>query len=138
MRLIIILFFLFSFVFTVPIVAMTSDDEINYGLWEILIETNIQGMTEKMPIEVIKNCIAKDKLIAGVSKGQDECKVTTQSTKGNVITWEGLCKNKNGNIKFGGKSTYRDNNMSGTTYFTDHIRGVTIKSTITGKRLGDC
>jgi hypothetical protein len=114
------------------------------GLWEMTIRTDVAGM-KPMPPVVLKRCITTKEiqdLQAKASKppGSEQCRVLDQKTQGNTSTWRIECTGKmamkgDGSVTATGDTYAMQSTMVMTT---PEGKAMEIRSSMSGKRLGDC
>jgi hypothetical protein len=108
------------------------------GLWEITTQAKMQGMT--IPPTTITQCLSKDDMVprAGTQAKQQNCKVTDVKVSGDTVTWSMRCKGEGGGVESKGSITYHGDRFEGNIITTVGGSGMTIRSTMTGRRLGEC
>jgi len=114
------------------------------GLWEMTIRTDVPGV-KSMPPMVLKRCISAKEiqdLQAKATKppGSDQCKVLEQTSTGATLSWKLECTGKV-NMKGQGAVTATGDtySMTSTMVMTSpEGKPIEIKSSMTGKRLGNC
>jgi hypothetical protein len=117
----------------------TADYDINEGLWEITLKTEIEGMPMTMPPVTNTQCITRDTLVPKSNQPGQECEITNQKIVGNTITYDIVCSGRGGSVKGHGEATYTGDTMAGKMEMNmpgqDDMKIITKMS---GKRIGPC
>ena len=123
--------------------AQAADLNMNDGLWEITMKTDMPGMPKNAQPAVMKQCMTKKDSVPGQGEKakNPNCKMTENKISGNTVTWATVCKEKDGTIEGKGQMTYKGDTFDGTILTTMKDKtGKTqqITTKMSGKRLGPC
>ncbi len=130
------LFFLLIFLLLPAISMAGGSPNMKPGLWEITTKSQMQGMN--IPPSTITQCLTEDDMVpTGTQPGQ-ECEVIDMKVSGNTVTWTMICSGQGGDVESTGRIEYHGTSFQGSMTTVIDAGGMTIESTITGKRLGDC
>ena len=117
------------------------------GNWEVTTTTSMNGMPPGAPRKETR-CVTKeqasDPTMAAPVQPQrggpaSDCKVTDQKIIGNTVSWTTKCTGTM-SLDMIGEVVYSGDTYSGTVTTNMNMGGqaMSVKSTFTGKRLGDC
>jgi len=114
------------------------------GIWEMTLKSDVPGV-QSMPPMVLKRCITAKEMQDLQAKatqppGADQCKVLEQKTSGATTTWKIECTGKT-KIKGAGTVTVGSDTYSMQSQVSMVLpegKTMDIKSSMTGKRLGEC
>jgi hypothetical protein len=110
------------------------------GKWEVTSEVTMEGMPFQIPPTKTTQCITKENAVPTGEKDRN-CKVLSQSMKGNTVTWKVRCEEKEGTTEGEGEITYSGASYKGTMQARMTEKGgktQTVKMKLSGKRIGDC
>lgn len=124
-------------------VASAGGPELKAGKWEFQTSVRMPMLSEPQTAtrtECVKEEDAKDPLKA---MGDDEtCTIQNRSEAGDTLRWTMTCKGQDGGppLQGSGEITARDETAQGTMDMIISMGGqeMTVKTSWTGKRLGDC
>jgi hypothetical protein len=118
------------------------------GNWEVTTQTSMNGMPPG-PARKETRCVTKEEASnptaaapappQGRGGPAPDCKVAEQKITGNTATWTTKCTGSV-SLEMSGEVVYSGDTYTGTTTTTMNMNGqaMSVKSTFTGKRLGDC
>ncbi len=115
---------------------------INTGLWEITVETEMVGMPDmpkmNVPPQTHRQCLSKEDLVPQSKEASKECKITDVSESGDTISWKIICSGKNGSMEGTGEITYNGDSLEG--FMNMDIKGtdMKIRNKMKGHRIGEC
>jgi hypothetical protein len=114
------------------------------GMWEIKGEMKIEGLSFPVPPVPVNytQCLTNKDMIPYKKEKDQDCKMISNKTVGNTVTWIMQCKDRYGVTDSTGKIVFKGNSFAGT------VQGVTKDSKdvkrsesilqMSGKRTGDC
>ena len=113
------------------------------GKWETTSETVMEGMPYQIPAQKVTHCVTKKDVVPMAGKQKENCKVLSQSIKGNTVTYKVRCVDNEGTTELEGDSTYADSGASykGTSSMrvTDKQgKIINMKMKVAGRRIGEC
>lgn len=115
---------------------------INSGLWEITVETEIVGMPDKskmnVPPQTHTQCLSKEDLVPQSEEASKECKITDVSESGDTISWKIICSGKNGSMEGTGEITYSGDSLEGFMNMVIKGTDMKIRNKMKGHRIGEC
>lgn len=126
----------------VPLLAQTPRRD---GSWEITVDVDIEGLTQKIPSRTTTQCVtpeeAADARKAIPHHGHDSslgsCVTSEHKVDGNHVTWSFKCENPKPVAGTGDILYVDDSSYSGTIKLVgEGSQTMTLK--YTGRRLGDC
>ncbi len=118
------------------------------GNWEVTTTTAMNGMPAGPPRKEMR-CVTKEQAsdpstaAPGAPQGRgpapQDCKVTDQKVTGNTVSWKSTCTGSM-SLDMTGEIVYSGDTYTGTVTTNMNMGGqaMSMKSTFTGKRLGDC
>jgi hypothetical protein len=120
-----------------------ADMDMKEGKWETTSETVMEGMPYQMPAQKTTHCVTRKDVIPMTGEQKENCKILSQSIKGNTITYKMRCMDKEGTADIEGESTYADSGSSykgNTSMRLTDKRGKTtdMKVKVAGRRVGEC
>jgi len=107
------------------------------GLWEITIKTEMSGM-ETPPMKHTQCLTKKDVVPQGPQQPGQECKMTDVKVDGDTVTWSLECTTQGGKIEGTGKMIYSGDSFKGTMVMSMPQINMNITTNMSGKRIGDC
>ena len=110
------------------------------GNWESVTEMIMEGMPFQIPPTKVTQCLTKQNAIPGSDKDKN-CKVISQSTTGNKVTWKVKCVDKETTMEGDGEVTYSGSSYKGTMAMkmTDKSgKTQNMKMNLSGRRIGEC
>lgn len=112
------------------------------GLWEITMKSEMPGMPMQMPAQTIRHCYKKEEIKESKDAlpGDKSCKVDDFKESGNTVRWKSTCKMDGGTMVGTGEVTYAGNTYSGSMTMVGDSGGRKMNMTqkYSAKRLGDC
>ncbi|HIJ59084.1 MAG TPA: DUF3617 family protein [Nitrospirae bacterium] len=132
--------FLFLMLFVFFCLNTASAQGIQKGLWEITIETEMEGAPMKIPPMTNQACVTSDKYIPDNPEKNTNCKMVSSKQEGNTLAWKSICKDKESTIESTGKMIYSGNTFVGNmnTKIIQNGENINTKTTMKGKYLGPC
>lgn len=128
---------LFIFFAGISICFAGSNLNIQEGLWEITVKSEMPG-GEIAPITQ-KQCLTREDFIPKGSTHQGEkCKIEDVKIVGNTVTWSHECEAGGAKIKGSGKVTYSGDRFEGTMMMSLPDVNLNIISKMKGRRIGEC
>jgi len=106
------------------------------GSWEITTQVNMQGMT--IPPTTITQCLTKDDMVPRGGAQNQDCEILDVDASGDTVTWTMRCSGEGGDVESTGRITYHGDRFEGEMTTTIVSTGMTMKSIMTGRRIGDC
>ncbi len=123
--------------FILPSGAVAGGPDMEPGLWEITTESRMQGMN--IPASTMTQCLTEDdKVPRGATQPGQDCEITDVDTSGDTVRWRMRCSGQGGDVESTGEIRYHGTSFEG--HITTEIggTGMTVESSLTGKRVGDC
>ena len=117
-----------------PVWAGTN---MNTGKWEITTRMEMPGIPTQAVTHV--QCITEEDMVPKGDNENKDCRMEQMDISGDTVTWKMVCTTEEGEMTGTGKVTYSGDTMEGAMQMT--ITGeanMTINSTLSGRRLGDC
>jgi hypothetical protein len=114
-----------------------SVPNMNAGLWEITIKTEMPGM-EMAPIKHTQCLTEKDFVPQGPQQPGQECEITDVKVDGDTVTWVLECESPGGKMKGTGTTTYSGDSFKGTMEMVMPQTNMKITTHMSGKRIGEC
>jgi hypothetical protein len=110
------------------------------GRYEITSSIDMPGMPGAIPSTTITRCMSPQDPVPDQSAAESNCKVIDMKTEGNTVTWKVECQQNGQTMKGSGKMTYFGDRFEGLidTVMLQPQGTMTMKTTIKGKRIGDC
>lgn len=129
------IFFLVVIIF-IPVSSFSLDFE--PGEYEITSTMEMPGMT--MPPQTITQCLTQDEPVPSESMGESGCEISDMKTDGDTITWTMECSQQGQKVTTEGEMTYSGDTFEGvmTTKMGPQAGNMTLKTLISGKRIGSC
>lgn len=127
--------FLSAFIFS-PFSANCMD--FKPGKYEITSKMEMPGMS--MPAQTVTQCLTQEEPIPEKSLGNQGCEIVDKQEKGNTLTWTMECTQQGQKVISTGEMTYSEDSFAGgmTMETGPQAGNMTIKTQITGKRIGSC
>ncbi|MDH5445743.1 MAG: DUF3617 domain-containing protein [Gammaproteobacteria bacterium] len=119
----------------------TALAKIKYGMWEITVKVQMDGMPVDTPQEKIQKCITRKNLTPGDNNDKEGCDMDKVNRKGDTVSWTVNCARDKHTMKGTGVVVYSDNTMTGHAQFQAGGKGLAtmkMKLQYKGKRLGKC
>ncbi len=111
------------------------------GMWEMTMKTDMPGMPFEMPPVKYSQCMTKKDLVPQKKEKNEDCKMVSTKIEGNTVYWKAQCRTKDGTMDSDGKITYSGSSFNGTvkTVMNDKKSGrMEVTNHMTGRRIGDC
>jgi hypothetical protein len=128
---------MFLAVFFIFVSVSFSGPLLKEGLWEVTSKMEVPGMPIPMPPITVKQCLTSQNPVPNQSQSGQECSIKNLKTKGNTVSWDGVCDSQQGKVKSSGKITYKGNSFNGVVMMDMPGQGQ-MKMTMTGRRIGKC
>ncbi len=106
------------------------------GLWEITTNTRMQGMS--IPPSTTTQCLTEDDVVPHNRQPGQECEIVDMETSGDTVTWRLECTGQGGRVESTGMIRYLGDRFEGSVTTEIDATGITVESTLEGKRLGPC
>lgn len=121
-----------------------SAGEIQPGMWEYQMESQMTGMPMKMPPTTIKRCltaqdVAQNKHLAGDQK--NPCTVSNMKASGGKVSYEFSCKMEQGSMKGSSSGSASATAMDIQTNMQMNMQGqppMQMQQKMKARRLGNC
>jgi hypothetical protein len=131
-----------AFVF-IPVIASAAAPNMQDGQWEITTTMEMKGMPANMSRPfTYTHCMTRNDAVPQKREKNKDCTIKNQKVVGNTVSWEMVCKEKDGSVmESTGKITYRGDKFNGTmkAKMTGKERGnMVINYKMSGRRLGPC
>lgn len=119
-----------------PLSAVCMDFE--PGKYEITSKVEMPGMA--MPAQTMTQCLTQEEPVPDNSMGDQGCELSDMKKDGNTITWTMECNQQGQKVTTSGETKYSEDSFEGvmTTKMGPHAGNMTIKTQISGKRIGPC
>lgn len=114
--------------------------DMNPGKYEITAQVDMPGMPQAMPPQTMTQCLDSQNPVPNANPDNRNCTVTDRQTTGNTITYTMTCHQQGMTIKSTGRMTYNGDTFEGDTktVMGPQAGGMTLTTTIKGKRIGAC
>ena len=115
--------------------------DLNPGKYSITSTVQMPGMPAgAIPPQTISQCITEQDPIPRNDASNQDCKIKNMKETNNTVTWEMECLQQGTKITSQGRMTYAGDSFEGniTMNMGAQAGNMTIITTITGVRLGDC
>ncbi|MCG8553058.1 MAG: DUF3617 domain-containing protein [Desulfobacterales bacterium] len=108
------------------------------GKYEITSKMEMPGMS--MPAQTATQCLTQEEPVPHKSMGNQGCEIIDMQTRGNTLTWTMECAQQGRKVTTTGKMTYAADSFAGTMTMEmgPQAGNMTIKTQMTGKRIGSC
>ncbi len=106
------------------------------GMWEYTVETEIPGMSMKMPAQKHTYCLTKENLVPQASDPGSQCKTVSQKIQGDTVIWKVECQTNQGKAVMDGTITYKGDTFTGLSKFSQ--AGMQMEQRFSGRRVGPC
>jgi hypothetical protein len=123
-------------IFVLSLSTVWAGLNLNPGKWEITTKTEMAGMPAQSQTHT--QCINKNELVPTSNDANQQCKVTDIEINGNTVSWKITCGGQGGGMSGTGTTTYEGDTLKGSMSMTITGTDMTVKNTLTGKRIGDC
>lgn len=127
------------FVFTAA--GAQAEPDMQPGLWEIQVRTEMQGMPMQMPAVTTRQCIRKQDMVPQTNSSGQDCELKDQNVSGNLVTWRIQCRSADMEGEGSGRIQYRGDTFQGQIDMTmqqSQMGPMTMTQRLNGKRMGDC
>lgn len=127
--------FLFVLIFS-PFSADCMD--FKPGKYEITSKMEMPGMS--MPAQTVTQCLTQENPVPDKSLGNQGCEIVDTKENGNTLTWTMECTQQGQKVITTGEMKYAEDSFTGdmTMEMGSQAGNMTIKTQITGKRIGSC
>jgi hypothetical protein len=123
--------------------AFSAAPNMKDGQWEITTQMEMKGMPANMsrPITYTR-CMTRDNAVPQQREKNKDCVIKDQKVSGNTVSWQMVCKNKDGSVmESTGNITYRGDKFDGTMKATmtgKENGNMVVNYKMNGRRLGAC
>lgn len=126
-----------------PFNSYSAGPNMKDGQWEITTQMDMKGMPAHMARPITyTHCMTRDNAVPAQREKNRDCVMKDQKVSGNTVSWQMVCKDKNGGVmESTGKITYRGDKFDGTmkATMTSKERGdMVVNYKMSGRRLGAC
>jgi hypothetical protein len=133
----------FAFCAFMPLYAFSAAPNMQDGQWEVTLKMEMQGMPAHMSRPMTyTHCMTRDNAIPQRREKNKDCVMKDQKVSGNTVTWDMVCKDKEGTEMRGtGKITYKGDKFDGVMTSTVNSRDTgtrVMNYKMSGRRLGPC
>lgn len=122
--------------------ASAAPPNMQPGLWEITMKTEMAGMPMQMPAQTMRHCYRKEdiKQSKDALPADKNCKVDGFSESGNTVRWKATCRMEGSTMVGNGEMTFAGAAYTGSMTMTGDMQGQKMNMTqkYSGKRVGDC
>lgn len=111
------------------------------GMWEITMKTDMPGMPMEMPPMKFSQCLTKKDMVPQKKEKNEDCKLVSTKVEGNTVTWVVQCRMKDGTMDGTGKVTYKGNGFDGVMKMVMNTKDtgkMEMTQHMSGRRTGDC
>ena len=118
-----------------------GDTPLRAGLWEVRVETEMEGVPMALPTMTRKTCVTEKDLVPHTPQQGEDCKVLEQEMQGNTVTWRIRCRQSEGTTEGSGRIVYQGDRYRGTLDIRmagGQMDGMRMRQKISGRRLGAC
>ena len=118
-----------------------AEARIKYGLWEISIKVQLDGMPVDTPEESFQKYISSKDLTPGNNTDSEGCDKAKVIRKDDTVNWTVNCSKDKHTMSGSGQVVYSGDTMSGNAQFQAGGKGMAsmkMKLLYKGKRLGKC
>lgn len=116
--------------------TVLAGPNMNPGKWEITTRTEMAGLPTQSLTHL--QCITQNDMVPMSEEASQQCKITDVQTSGNTLSFNIACGDQGGGMSGTGTITYDGDTMNGTMTMTVSGADMTVKNTLTGKRIGAC
>lgn len=133
----------FGFVACIVFSFSTSAHALDFNPGEYEIESSVQmpGMPAgTIPSQTMVQCMTKQDPVPKNDVSSQECEIKNMKQSKNTVTWDMECLQQGNKITSQGQMTYSGDSFDGTITMNmgPQSGGMTVTTTITGKRVGAC
>ena len=115
---------IFCIVLGLTLLSSQAQARIKYGLWQITVDVQLDGMPVDTPQETFKKCITRKDLTPGDNKDKEGCDKDKVTRKGDTVTWTVRCEKDKHTMKGGGQVVYKGKAMTGHAQFQAGGKGL--------------
>jgi hypothetical protein len=118
-----------------------ADPNMQEGMWEITMKTEMPGMPMEMPPMKFNQCLTKKDMVPQKKEKNEDCKMVNTKVDGNTVTWVMQCRMKDGTMDSAGKITYKGDGFDGVVTAVMNTRDagkMEFTQHMSGRRTGDC
>jgi hypothetical protein len=132
--------FLMGFVFSIALSfgMAFAGPNLNPGKWEITTETEMVGISMKVPPQTHTQCLTKKDLVPQSKGASQECQISDVKVSGDTVSWKIICSGQGGAMEGTGQITYSGDHMEGTMDMVIKGANMQVKNKISGHRIGAC
>ena len=120
-----------------------ADVNMDEGMWEITMKTEMPGMPVEMPPMTSTQCLTKKDNVPQQQEKDVDCTMVSHKIEGNTVSWIIKCRMKEGGTaESTGRVTYSGRSFKGTmktVVMNEPSAGrMEVTQHMSGKRIGDC
>ena len=111
------------------------------GMYKITSTVKMPGMPAgSVPPQAITQCLTEQDPVPNKDASGQTCKIKDMKQDGNTITWKMECDQQGQKMTSDGQIIYSGDSFEGTTTTNmgPQAGNMTIKTVVTGNRIGDC
>ena len=114
--------------------------DIDFGLWETTVTTQMSGMPMSIPPVTTRSCIRESDLVPQTDTPGQECELLEHSVSGNQVTWRIRCSSQGATTTGQGQITYSGDTYEGEMEMNTAQGGhrMAITQQLEGRRVGEC
>ena len=124
-----------------PAFAAGAAPSLRPGLWEVRVESRMEGMSLPMPVLTKRHCVTEQDRKPLIPEQGKDCKVLGQKMEGNTFSWRVRCRDAGGSMEGTGRMVYAGDRYHGSLDYRmtgGQMDGMRMRQEIQGRRLGDC
>lgn len=123
------------------LIPSQAQARIKYGLWEITIKMQMDGMPVDTPQQTFQKCISRKDLTPGNNEDKQGCDKDKVTRNKDTVNWTVSCSKDKHTMTGSGLVVYSGNTMAGHAQFQaggKDLATMKMKLQYKGKRLGKC
>lgn len=129
----------FCLALALSLLAMVQEPDIKPGKWEFTTQAEMVGMPDmNIPPTTHTQCVTMETLVPQSDGASQECQLSDVTVAGNTVSWKIVCGGQGGQMEGTGTVTYTGDTMEGLMDLKVAGAAMQVKTTIKGKRLGEC
>ena len=127
-----------AFLVVLFLAANAAALDLEEGMYEMTSQVEMQGMA--IPPSTVIQCLTREDPVPNPSADGGDCEMLDMTTDGDTVRWTMECRQEGQKMTSTGEMTYRGDRFEGTlkTVMGPQAGNMTMITTITGKRVGDC
>ena len=120
--------------------AASAAPDVQPGLWETTVTTEMPGMPMAIPPMTTRSCIQDTDLVPDTRQPGQECELIEHSVEGNRVSWQIRCSSEGTIIIGNGELTYAGDTYTGEVRMNMQQGGQSMQMTqsLQGRRIGEC